>query len=315
MRYSKSYFLWKILAIVVFFSILISLHSCTENSNKKQINWTIKDFAPLSKLHTKIGKPGPSDWLAFHDEKGQAYANYCAQRLVKPNDSINKIYILPIGRFSKIEQNLLKNTADYISKFFMLEVKLLDPVSDKIVPETARRLNWDKDQLQTRYIFDSILIKQFPKDAINFTSITNFDLYPNDEWSFVFGEANLSKRVSVSSYNRFSDGNLDSSNYNICFGRIIKTATHEICHMFSIKHCRIYKCLLNGANHLEEADSKPIWLCPECLAKLQWCIKFDVIKRYDLLIEFFSKLQYNNEVEFYKKSKEIMEETLKIKPE
>ena len=132
------------------------------------------------------------------------------------------------------------------------------------------------------------------------------DLYPEDDWNFVFGQASLKKRIGVSSYRRYYENFLDSSNFNTCFERIIKTTTHELCHMFSLKHCRIYKCLLNGSNHMEEADSKPLWLCPECLAKLQNCIKFDLFERYDKLIDFFSINQMAAEIKYYRKSKQLM---------
>ena len=33
--------------------------------------------------------------------------------------------------------------------------------------------------------------------------------------------------------------------------------THEIGHMFGIKHCVHFNCLMNGSNHEEENDSKP----------------------------------------------------------
>ncbi len=31
-----------------------------------------------------------------------------------------------------------------------------------------------------------------------------------------------------------------------------------------------FRCLMNGSNHREEADLRPLWLCPESLAKLCW---------------------------------------------
>jgi archaemetzincin len=208
-----------------------------------------------------------------------------------------------VGKFSNLEMELIKNTANYISLFFMLEVEILGPISDNIIPESGRRINFGKEQLKTGYIFDSILKPRFPKDAICFKAITNKDLYPNDNYNFVFGQAHSLNRLGVSSYNRFIEGNLDKSNYDACYGRIIETSTHEIGHMFSLKHCTNYDCLLN------QADNRPSWLCPECLAKLNWCIKFDVIKRYDLLIEFFNKHKYIEEIKFYKLSKEIMTKT------
>jgi archaemetzincin len=307
MKYLRLVLNRNMIVIIGFFCFSIIFYSCTENSNENKANWTIKDFIPLAKIHTKLGISEPKNSLIFYEEKEQSYANYVTQKIVCPNDTLNKIYILPFGKFSDLEMKLIKNTSYYIGLYFKLEVEILEPISDTIVPETARRINFGKEQLKTGYIFDSILKPRFPKDAICLLAITNKDLYPNDNYNFVFGQAHFIKRVGVSSYNRFIEGVLDSTNYPICFGRIIKTSTHEIGHMFSLKHCTSYDCLLN------QADNRPSWLCPECLAKLQWCIKFDVIKRYNILTDFFIKQNYVDEIRFYKLSKEIMTKSLKMK--
>jgi archaemetzincin len=66
----------------------------------------------------------------------------------------------------------------------------------------------------------------------------------------------------------------------LCALRTVMTATHETGHMFGIWHCIYYRCVMNGANHLEEDDRGPLHLCPVCLRKLQWSAGFDVVKRY-----------------------------------
>jgi archaemetzincin len=55
---------------------------------------------------------------------------------------------------------------------------------------------------------------------------------------------------------------------------------HEITHMFGLRHCIFYKCLMNGSNHLEESSNKPMEMCVVCLRKLQSNIKFDILERY-----------------------------------
>jgi len=291
--------------------ILISISCNREQKKSKNLKsntvYLLSEFKKLGKLQTKLDTPQPGEWLYQYKETGQSYMDYCYSRPVCPNDSVNKIYILPLGTFNEIEMKLLRNTAEFIGIFFMLDVKLLDPVQDKIVPKKFRRDYFDFDQLNTQYVMQRVLEPNIPEDAICYISITNKDLYPSDDWNFVFGQANLTKKVGVSSFFRFKDNQLDSSNYQTCLGRIAKTTAHELCHMFSIKHCRIYACQINGANSMEEADRKPSWLCPECLAKLQWSIKFDLIKRYDKLINFYNKIGCEKEVKFYRESKKLME--------
>lgn len=61
---------------------------------------------------------------------------------------------------------------------------------------------------------------------------------------------------------------------------------HEITHMFGIKHCIHYECLMNGTMSAEESARKPNnTLCPVCLAKLRSNIKFDCRKRFECLID------------------------------
>ena len=40
---------------------------------------------------------------------------------------------------------------------------------------------------------------------------------------------------------------------------------------------------MNGSNHLEENESKPFDLCPVCLKKLHYVLKFDIVERYKAL--------------------------------
>jgi archaemetzincin len=302
-----------ILLFILFPLSLFQFSNCQRNDNTnngksliENRSFTFDDFKKLAPLHTQLGEPQVNDWLFDHPEKGQSYFDYCARKPFCPNDSMNKIYILPIGIFNKMEQKLIENTAEYVGIFFSLKVKLLDPVPDNIVPKKYRRMNFGIEQLQTKYILQNILVSKMPKQAICFISLTNKDLFPDENWNFVFGQANWTNRTGVSSFFRYSCAGLDSINYLICLERTIKTTSHEICHMFALKHCPIYQCLINGANSMEETDNKPLWLCPECLAKLQWCIKFDLIKRYDYLIDYFDRTHFEKEKLFYLKSKLLM---------
>lgn len=49
----------------------------------------------------------------------------------------------------------------------------------------------------------------------------------------------------------------------------MKTACHELCHVFGMTHCPYFECLMNGSNLMNEADQKPFMLCPICLRKLE----------------------------------------------
>lgn len=59
-----------------------------------------------------------------------------------------------------------------------------------------------------------------------------------------------------------------------------QTLTHEIGHIFGLKHCQWLNCVMQGSNHLEESDRRPLDFCPICLRKLQTVVGFDIGKRY-----------------------------------
>jgi predicted Zn-dependent protease len=65
--------------------------------------------------------------------------------------------------------------------------------------------------------------------------------------------------------------------------RAAKLLLHSAVHMFGVLHCCYYRCLMNGARTVEEADAMPPYLCGLCLKKLQLVLGFDVLDRYQQL--------------------------------
>ena len=51
---------------------------------------------------------------------------------------------------------------------------------------------------------------------------------------------------------------------------------HEIGHMFGIKHCIFFNCIMNGSNTYQESTRKARYLCPVCIRKLSSEIGFSV---------------------------------------
>ena len=54
--------------------------------------------------------------------------------------------------------------------------------------------------------------------------------------------------------------------------------------MFGLKHCVYFSCLMQGSMHDEEAEKKPLFLCPVCFRKLHSNMGFSIIKRYEGLM-------------------------------
>jgi hypothetical protein len=62
--------------------------------------------------------------------------------------------------------------------------------------------------------------------------------------------------------------------------RAYASAMHEIGHMFQLQHCIAWECPMNGCNHQEEADTRPLEPCPHCLTKLSLATGLDPRKRW-----------------------------------
>ncbi len=83
----------------------------------------------------------------------------------------------------------------------------------------------------------------------------------------------------------------------------MKTASHETGHMFGLKHCTHFECGMNGSNHRAEADSRPLWFCPEDEMKAWWACRVDPKRRYERLAEFADAHGLDAEAAFWRSSR------------
>jgi len=237
-----------------------------------------------------------------HPEPGQTFDEYLNYNPVRTTATKNIIYLLPIGSFNDIQQRVIQDDADYLSTFFNLSVRVLPTASDTVISKSARRIHYGVEQFLTPFILD-YLEERIPDDGIVIMAITVNDLYPGDDWNFVFGQARIKDRVGVSSIHRLSEETLTQQNYARCLERLIRTSSHEIGHMFSCLHCTNAVCVMNGSNSLQESDQRPNRLCWECLHKLDWNLKFNLAKRTQSLLEFFQ--QHDLRIDAYCAEKDL----------
>lgn len=262
------------------------------------------EFKRLLPLHKPLGKPGPHDWLANHDEPGQTFRQYVESHPVTPDRRRRVIYVQPLGEFTDTQREIVTQTAEFMRIYFGLPVKVRDGLSLDVVPAEARRKHpsWGMDQILSTYVLYEVLYPRLPKDATACLGFTTSDLWPGEGWNFVFGQASLTHRVGVWSIYRNGDPHESGDAWRRCLVRTLKTATHEVAHMFSMHHCTQYECNMCGSNHRAERDRLPPWLCPHCLAKLCWATKVDPRERFEKLIAFCKSNGLENEREFNEKS-------------
>jgi archaemetzincin len=249
------------------------------------------------------------DWLQEFPEDGQTFEQYIASSPTLPTDERKTIYIQPMGKFTGAQLDVIKLTADYMRAFYNLPVKLMDvrPIKD-VPPENIRIQFPDNKQIKTTYFVDNVLPKLIPDDAAAFICFTNYDLYPGDTWNYVFGQASLDKRVGVWSLWRLEREDGKKAEPALFLERTLKIAMHETGHMFSMRHCTKYECLMSGTNHLGETDRRPLDTCPECTAKIAWAMKYPLDKRYENLAGYWGKLHWDEEHQLALKKLEATKE-------
>lgn len=240
------------------------------------------------------------DWLANHSENGQTFQRYCAFSHNKPEGERQILYLQPLEEFQP-DQPDLETLRKFMTAYFGLEVRLLDP------PKSLDRVTTRADvllghmQLLTGDLLD-LLEEQLPEDAFCVLGVTNQDLYPQEDWSFVFGVARFSDRVGVYSLARYDPVFFRQprpDNWKTrALQRSCKVLAHETGHMLGLAHCIHYHCVMNGSNHLAELDSQPLFLCPLCLRKLNYSLKPDLGQRYRELAQFCEQQKLQEESEW-----------------
>jgi archaemetzincin len=279
------------------FLFLLIFVSCNNKTTEQSTSLKF-NFNNLHKIHQILGEPLPGEWREAHPEISQPVDSFVQKFTRIDNRGEKIIYILPIGEMNETQQAALNVCHEFIQVFFGVKVELLEAVGDQIIPDSARRVHLGTEQLLSKFILYRILKPKIPDDGLAMFAITENDLYPREGWNFVFGQASLRDKVGVASMYRLNAGR----NEVLFRKRLMRTVAHELCHILQIKHCQKYACLMNGSNSLEEADKRPLWLCPGCLRKLTWHLGYDADESFQSLQKFYDETGFRTEFEFISKS-------------
>lgn len=296
------------------FALLISCLTCVgplpaqaRQTKSPSLNRIKQSITKIRSLDEKLGEPQPGEWLAGRAESGQSFAEYLK---IRPNRLTRKrgtLYIQPIGTLSKTEWKIVESTNEYLGVYFNCPVKVLSPIDQAQIPESAKRKFDGDQQFLTSYILEKVLTPKLPDDAFATLGLTSTDLWPGEGWNFVFGYAAFRDRVGVWSLHRFGDPAESDDAYRKCLLRTIKLATHETGHMFSMLHCTQARCNMQGSNSLKESDSQPLHLCSQCHAKVAFAVGADPVTRLTALKALCEKHGFAEEVAHYSKVLEKLE--------
>ena len=85
--------------------------------------------------------------------------------------------------------------------------------------------------------------------------LTNEDLYPDEHSGFCYGWSKYSEKVGAISFHRYNpsfDGIQDPTRGKNLLIRSCHVMVHELCHMFGLRNCIYYECMMNGIRSAKE---------------------------------------------------------------
>jgi len=234
-------------------------------------------------LFEPMGEPQPGDWLYVRDEPGQSFEAYTLSSPNRKGGGRDRIYVVPMGGVAESEPGLMPMLEAFVGAFFDTPVTLAEA---QPVPREA--LNAKRKQHDAHVILEH-LAESLPADAAACIGFLEYDLYFAG-LNFVFGLGAFNdRRTGVYSLARYRFEYINQAKDVTLAKRALKVAVHELSHIFGLPHCRRWRCVMNGSNSIAESDARPLFLCPECLKKLQWNLGFDPLKRYERLASFYSR--------------------------
>jgi archaemetzincin len=262
----------------------------------------------LRPLAEPLEEPEIGDWLAEHREKGQTFRQYLSADPVRRDGERNTIHLCLLGEFSGPEGRVIELTQEYLSLFFDVPVVVRRRLPLSAIPARARRAHpdWGDEQILSSYVLHEVLEPDRPDDALAYLALTASDLWPGQGWNFVFGQANLRRRVAVQSLYRNGDPDEGEAASRLCLRRTLATASHETGHVLTLKHCIAFSCLMNGSNSQEESDRRPLHPCPVCLRKLCWNLQVEPVP-YLKRLEGFCRPHCPEDAGWYARAAEALQ--------
>eukprot|EP00747_Dinoflagellata_sp_TGD_P076029 gnl/TRDRNA2_/TRDRNA2_158978_c0_seq3.p2 gnl/TRDRNA2_/TRDRNA2_158978_c0~~gnl/TRDRNA2_/TRDRNA2_158978_c0_seq3.p2 ORF type:complete len:168 (-),score=19.59 gnl/TRDRNA2_/TRDRNA2_158978_c0_seq3:38-541(-) len=124
-----------------------------------------------------------------------------------------------------------------------------------------------------------------PSDAYCAAALTMEDLFvPSSTWDYIPGRSHYTQRHGAFSFARLCsqvDSEFRPCSRGTYLRRCLKLSSHEIAHMFGVKHCPDSHCRMAATMSLEMHDATSLFFCRRCESKLQRLLHWTAAEQRD----------------------------------
>lgn len=245
----------------------------------------------------------PGSWRTIRPEHAQDVETFLASAPNPLSAPREHLVLLPLGNFpfdviegahfvGLVRTPELADLAELVGALFGLPTEVMPaaelPIDDLPVREVA-----SGRQLDVHGVLDHAATS-LPAGAYGMLALVNYDLFAWPEQQFAFGYSTHTDRLGVVGFSRFDPSFYGGPRPDDLAATVLRRSArvllHEAAHLFGMRHCQYFRCLLNGIADLDELDAVPLHMCPVCLRKLQLVTGIDPRDRYHALVPVLDRL-------------------------
>jgi len=172
-----------------------------------------------------------------------------------------EIVYIPLGSTWRIQ--LYREELIKASSIYEVGVRIIN----LSLPIKERAYNPRRRQFNALTLLNQICELKFETDHALRIGVTAADIYI-PRMNFIFGIADNSKGCAILSVARLTYAQYDVSS-ELLKERVLKTASHELGHLFGLNHCADPDCLMSFSNSTIEVDRKKPTICDRCRLLLE----------------------------------------------